>query len=212
MVLNMDVQAGATRLNRSAASIHLAPPTLLARVAEVLLADPSASLADVARAAGVGRTTLHNHYATRHDLLLAVGHHALDRCGRAVQTAVDDAPTGDPMAALRGVIAGLVPIGAQLSFLFRQPSLDADPEIASRQQVELDRPIGRLMSEATGRRELRSDQPGWWLVSAVYALIYIAWEGVAHGALAPLSAPGLVLDTLLDGVASRSPHSHRGHR
>ncbi len=47
--------------------------SLLDVAAGVLVADPAASLAEVAKAAGIGRTTLHKQYATRDDLLCAVG-------------------------------------------------------------------------------------------------------------------------------------------
>ena len=46
---------------------------LLDVAAAVLVSDPAASLAEVAEAAGIGRTTLHKHYATRDDLVRAVG-------------------------------------------------------------------------------------------------------------------------------------------
>ena len=52
---------------------------LLDAAVEVLVADPSASLAEVAEAAGIGRTTLHKHYPTRDHLLRAVGHRSIDR-------------------------------------------------------------------------------------------------------------------------------------
>jgi hypothetical protein len=46
------------------------------------------------------------------------------------------------------------------------------------------------------------DQPEWW-TAAVYALIYIAWEGIERGALAALDAPRLAMETFLGGVGSR---------
>jgi len=52
--------------------------SLLDVAAEVLVADPSASLTQVAEAAGIGRTTLHKQYATGEDLLRAVGHRVID--------------------------------------------------------------------------------------------------------------------------------------
>jgi hypothetical protein len=57
--MNMSVQvAGIARPRRGPR------PPLLDVAAEVLVADPAASLAEVAVAAGIGRTTLHKHYAT----------------------------------------------------------------------------------------------------------------------------------------------------
>src|SRR5262245_66641957 len=63
---------------------------LLDVVAEVLVADPAASLAEVAAAAGIGRTTLHKHYATRDDLVTAVAHRAMDLWEQAVDRIADD--------------------------------------------------------------------------------------------------------------------------
>src|SRR5258705_2059677 len=96
-------------------SVHLvrgappraAKPSLLDVAAEVLVTNPSASLAEVAEAAGIGRTTLHKQYATRDDLMKAVGHRAIDLWERAVDevSAADDADGG-----LRAVVAAMVPI------------------------------------------------------------------------------------------------------
>ena len=74
MVVNMSVHVTA-RSTR---------PTLLDVAAEVLVADPSASLADVAAAASIGRTTLHKQYATRDDLLRAVAHRSIDLWSAAI--------------------------------------------------------------------------------------------------------------------------------
>lgn len=162
--------------------------TLLDTAAEVLVANPAAPLGTVAQAAGIGRTTLHNHYPTRQELLVAVAHHCLNRCGEAL----------DGATTLRPLVTALVPVGAQLAFLFRHPSLDADAELAQRIKA-LDVPVTSVVE---GTPELRSDRPSWWIVSTIYALIYVAWEGIAGGYLAPRDAPDLVLDTLLTGVGT----------
>ena len=103
-------------------------PSLLDVAAEVLVADPAASLAEVAEAAGIGRTTLHKHYPTRDDLLRAVGDRALDLWEHAVAgiTAAED-----PDGGLRAVIAAMIPIGPQLAFLWRTPAFDHITEIGA---------------------------------------------------------------------------------
>ena len=178
------------------------PASLLDRVAAAFVAHPGASLAELAAAAGVARTTLHKHYATRNDVILAVGDHVIDQCGRAVHEALAQAPA-DPIERLRRVVTALVPMGARLAFLFRQPELDTHVATANRQAAELDEPIIAVVRAARAAGQLRSDQPEWWTASAVYALIYIAWEGVERGALAPVDAPGLAMDTFLSGVGGR---------
>ncbi|HVX42949.1 MAG TPA: hypothetical protein VHC49_03660 [Mycobacteriales bacterium] len=190
----MSVHAAARELRRAGR------PSLLDVAAETLVADPAASLATVAAAAGIGRTTLHKHYATRQDLLVAVAHRALDRALAAAAVADD---TEDGALALRQLIDALVPVGAQLAFLFRQPSLDGEPEIERRMQ-ELDAPIDAAIGKARAAEVLRTDRPEWWFGSTLFALVYVAWEGVALGRLAPLDATGLVFDTLVDGLGERT--------
>src|ERR1700722_5480563 len=115
-------------------------PSLLDVAAEVLVADPAASLAEVAEAAGIGRTTLHKHYATRDDLLLAVGYRAIDLWEHAITTVTDPAPRPDaaapgPAAAaagLRALLTAMIPIGPQLAFLWRTPAFDHVPDIEER--------------------------------------------------------------------------------
>jgi AcrR family transcriptional regulator len=184
------------------------PVSLLDRVTAAFVARPAASLAELAAAAGVARTTLHKHYATRDEVIRAVGRNVIDQCGRAVAAALAADPAGqepaDPVERLRRVVTALVPAGAQLAFLFRQPELDADAGIAARQSSELDEPIVAVVREARAAGLLRSDQPEWWTASAIYALIYIAWEGVERGTLAPVDAPRLAMDTFLSGVGGGS--------
>ena len=78
--MNMRVHPTAGPILRRAAR------PLLDIAATVLVSDPAASLAEVAEAAGIGRTTLHKYYATREDLVRAVGHRAIDLWEQAVAT------------------------------------------------------------------------------------------------------------------------------
>jgi hypothetical protein len=89
--------------------------------------------------------------------------------------------------------------GALLAFFFRQPAVDEDEQLLLRQSAELDEPIIRQVRAAREAGALRSDSPEWWGGSAVYALVYVAWEGMQRGWLARLDAPELVLRTLLRG-------------
>jgi AcrR family transcriptional regulator len=61
---------------------------ILDAAAVVLVERPNATLQTIANAAGISRTTIFNRYATREDLLEALGVHALQRIG-----AVDATPT-----------------------------------------------------------------------------------------------------------------------
>lgn len=179
--------------------------SLLDVAAEVLVADPSASLAEVAEAAGIGRTTLHKHFATRDDLIRAVGLRALDLWEEAVAKVPDgDQPGADAEGAdggLRSLIAAMIPIGPQLAFLWRTPAFDHDAEFNARWHTVEDREID-VLRRARDAGILGAGVPDWWLVSALYSLIYCAAESVRAGRLAPLDAPGLVLRTFLHGIGA----------
>lgn len=169
---------------------------LLDVAAEVLVADPAASLAEVAAAAGISRTTLHKHFATRDDLLCAVGHRALDLWEQAISTV---AGSEDADGGLRAVIAAMIPIGAQLAFLWRTPSFDHVDDIEKRWERAEQRSLA-ILGRAQDRGVLAPGIPDWWLLSAFHAIIYAAAESVRAGRLAPLDAPGLALGTFLNGI------------
>jgi AcrR family transcriptional regulator len=172
-------------------------PTLLDIAAEVLVDDPAASLAEVARAAGIGRTTLHKQYATRDDLIRAVAHRALDVWEQAVSTAGE----ADPGGGLRALVTAMVPLGPQLAFLWRTPALEHVDEICVRLDVLEERQLV-LLRHARKAGILSEDAPDWWQLRILYAVVYSAAESIYDGTLAPLDAPDLAFDALLRGVGA----------
>jgi AcrR family transcriptional regulator len=182
---------------------------LLDIAAEVLVDDPAASLAEVAKAAGIGRTTLHKQYATREDLIRATAHRACDVWEQAVGTVNID----DPDGGLRALVTALVPLGPQLQFLWRTPALEHVQEIRTRLDVLEERQLA-VLRHASKLGILAADTPDWWLVRILYAVVYSAADAIFDGTLAPRDAPDIVFDTLLRGVGaavlpSRSQRSLR---
>jgi AcrR family transcriptional regulator len=169
---------------------------LLDVAAEVLVADPAASLAEVAEAAGIGRTTLHKHYATRDDLLRAVGHRAVDLWEQAL-----DQVTDGPDGGLRAIIAAMVVVGSQLGFIWRTPGLHRDQGLEERSAAAQDRTLA-VLRRACQRGVLAAGTPDWWLLRTFFSLIYMAAESVADGLLAPNDAPSLVTGTFLRGIGA----------
>ena len=173
-------------------------PSLLDVAAEVLVADPAASLAEVAAAAGIGRTTLHKQYATRDDLLCAVGHRAIDLWGQAIDGV---AGSTDPDGGLRAITAAMIPLGPQLAFLWRTPAFDHVTELDERWKAAEACVLG-VLKRAQDRGVVSGSVPDWWLMQTFYSVIYVAAESVGAGKLAPLDAPGLALRTFLHGVGA----------
>jgi AcrR family transcriptional regulator len=177
-------------------------PPLLDVVAEALVADPSASLAQVAEAAGIGRTTLHKHYATRDDLMRAVGHRAIDLWEQAVDEVTDASDgTVKPDGGLAALTAAMIQIGPQLAFLWRTPAFDHLAEMGSRGLAVESRCLA-VLKRAQQRGVLATNTPDWWLLSTFYSLVYVAFESVRSGDLAPRDAPDLVLATFKHGIGA----------
>ncbi|WP_240687312.1 TetR/AcrR family transcriptional regulator [Amycolatopsis suaedae] len=165
--------------------------------------DPTASLSTIAEAAGIGRTTLHKRYPTRHDLLFAVAKDSLEQLSAATeQSGISDPDVPIP-DALRRMVELSVPLGSRVSFLLRQPSLDSEEELMLTLQ-EMDRPVEAFVRRAQDAGVLRPDVPAWWVISTLYSILYTTWEGVAMGRLAPLDAPRLALDTILNGLGGKN--------
>jgi AcrR family transcriptional regulator len=166
--------------------------------AEVLVADPAASLAEMAEAAGIGRTTLHKQYATRDDLLRAVGHRAIDLW----EQAADQVDGGDdPDGGLGALAAAMIPIGPQLAFLWRTPLFDHDSDLEER-WLAVEERVRAVLRRARDRGVLSAGVPDWWLLQTLYSVTYVAAESVKSGKLAPLDAPGLALGTYLRGLGT----------
>jgi AcrR family transcriptional regulator len=170
--------------------------TLLDIAAEVLVADPSAALAEVALAAGIGRTTLHKQYATRDDLLRAVGHRALDLWEQAIE-GVSDGPDG----GLRALVEATIPIGPQLAFLWRTPIFDHAADIVDR-WIAVETHGLAVLRRAQERGIVSTTVPDWWLLETFYALVYVAADKVSSGHLAARDAPDLFLSTFLGGLGT----------
>ena len=197
MIVNMSVHS----LAMAAVTRRGAQPPLLDVAAEVLVADPAASLAEVAAAAGIGRTTLHKHYATRDDLLRAVGHRALELLEQALNeaTAAEHADGG-----LHALVAALIPIGPQLAFLWRTPAFDRMKDLDERWLAVEERSLA-VLRRAQELGILAADLPDWWLGQMLSSVVYVAASSVQVGRLAPLDAPGLALRTLLRGTGEPQP-------
>jgi AcrR family transcriptional regulator len=188
-------------MNVRAAGRRGSPISLLDVAVEVLVADPSASLAEVAETAGIGRTTLHKHYATRDDLMRAVGHRAIDLWEHVI--AVADRSEADD-GGLRALAEAMVPIGAHLAFLWRNPIFDRDEAIARRWRGVEPQALA-VLKRAQARGVLRRNVPDFWLLQTFYSLVYVAAESVHSGHLAPRDAPAVVVDTLVRGLGTAQP-------
>ena len=173
---------------------------LLDSAAEVLCRDSGASLAQVASAAGVSRTTLHRHFATRQDLLRALAHDALDRVAAAVDGSV--LAEGPAAEVLTAVAAAVLPLADELRFLDLGASVWNLPELIER-WYDLAEPLEAVIRKGQRDGALRADQPPAWIVDVFTSTVWAASDGIRDGRIARRDAVGLIVDTVLNGTVAR---------
>lgn len=166
----------------------------------ILSKEPGASLARIAETAGVGRATLHRHFASREELLHTLALQAIAEMDEAIETACADAPGYSD--ALRRSLAVLIPLGDRHGFLALEPVDDA-PEVISafeRQARET-----RDLVEAAKREGLFDRAvPSSWIVQAIDHLIYAGWESLRAGELTHSQASDLAWRTLTSGLGGQN--------
>ncbi|MEU9372938.1 TetR/AcrR family transcriptional regulator [Streptomyces sp. NPDC048255] len=181
---------------------------------DCFLADPQASMAAIARAAGVSRVTLYSHFPTREALLDA----ALDRAVAEAAAALDGlasqgsgspgAPDGADVPDRPGGTAGelrqLVRTSWRLldrhSAVFAAVSAALPPERLRERHERILAPVRRLVLRGQEAGELRSDLSADWLVTVVYSLVHAAAAEVQAGRMDPEDAPEVLTSTVLAAV------------
>lgn len=180
----------------------VAEPTraaVLRAAAAVLAVDSGASLAQIAAAAGVGRTTVHRAFPTRADLLTAL---AVDAVGH-VRAAIDAARLEDGPATevLERVAAQVLPLADQVRFL------DAGPEVWDLPELRdawwsISSALDALVRRGQREGDLRADVPAEVVVEAFTGMLWGIWSGIRDGRVAPATATRHLVALALGGAAT----------
>src|SRR5918996_3162575 len=166
----------------------------LGAAASVLARDRSATLADIAEAAEVGRSTLHRYFPDREGLLEAVVEDSLETLDRAVAEAALD--QGPPLEAMRRLFTAMVEVGDRILFLFGDPRVlegRQDPEPSDRPVIEL---IERGQAEGVFDRQVGAG----WIEHVLWALVYTAAEEAANGRLPRHGVTATAIRTFEHGI------------
>ncbi|MGI5164582.1 TetR/AcrR family transcriptional regulator [Spirillospora sp. CA-253888] len=159
---------------------------------------PTASLGDVAAAAGVGRTTVHRYFPERADLLKAIGAHVLEQVGEATDRArLDEGPAA---AALERVCQEYFEISRGLTLMFENPQL-VDWE-GWEEDTAADRALLDLIARGQAEGDLDPELPPEWVQQTLWALLYTAWEHVRERGASKHAALSLCLRTLRKALAA----------
>lgn len=170
--------------------------TILDAAFTVLAARPTATLAEIAKAAGVGRATLHRYFPGRDDLIEAMALMAADELEAAVNTAVADAASYTE--ALRLCLEAMIPLADRQYFLANEP-LERFPAVAAihvRQNQELANAIDAAKSEGGFDPNI----PTAWIVAAYDTVTYTAWALVRAQEATPRQAAAFAWRLLQSGL------------
>ncbi|MEO0982659.1 MAG: helix-turn-helix domain-containing protein [Pseudomonadota bacterium] len=166
----------------------------------VLGRDPSAPLSDVAERAGVGRATLHRHFASREALFHALAKTAVDEMDAAAEAACAD--TASHGEALRRTLQALIPLGDRYGFLALEP-LHSDAEIQAAFERQ-NRETAEMIDAAKREGLFDAAVPTAWITQAYDHLLYAGWESVRTGEATHAQAADLAWRTLATGLGGRT--------
>ncbi|MEV8319593.1 helix-turn-helix domain-containing protein [Streptomyces sp. NPDC059900] len=177
--------------------------TILEASERVLAANPAATMEQLAKAAGVARTTVHRRFATRDALLDELTGWAARQFADAVDAARPDA--APPLVALYQVTANVLRVKTDWSFSMNRAAEGVNPE-ADRIHAEVRTTCIRLFRRAQEAGVLRPDIDLDWTRRVYYALIHeAAKEGAeAEGGADADALATRVMDTLLRGAGDPS--------
>ncbi|MBF9133791.1 helix-turn-helix transcriptional regulator [Plantactinospora sp. S1510] len=164
----------------------------------VLSQHSAASLADVADAAGVGRTTLHRYFPERAELLTALSADVLARIdAAAVRSQLDHGPAP---AALERLCQELFELGDILMCVFSQPEL-VDTQTWE-ECSEADKALTRLVERGHAEGTLDSTLDPIWVQQVLWSLLYAAWQHTREHSVSKHRALDLCLRSLRKVVAA----------
>ena len=173
---------------------------VLRSAAALLTRKSTATMDEVAKAAGISRATLHRHFAGRDALVRALEALGIEECEAALDAArLDEGPAAE---AVHRLVREIEPAAALLAFLYTENQLfegDGQNEGWSR----IDDRIAALFRRGQGNGEFRIDLTPAWLTEALYGLLASGAWAVSEGRVAATDFTHMIVELLLGGALRR---------
>lgn len=188
---------------------------VLRSAAALLTRKSTATMDEVAKAAGISRATLHRHFAGRDALVRALEALGIAECEAALDAArLDDGPASD---AVRRLVAGIESAAGLLAFLYTENQLfEGEEQHAG--WTRIDDRISALFRRGQLGGEFRIDLTPAWLTEALFGLLASGVWMVQSGKGAPRDFSGMVVELLLGGALRHpalprdpTPHDPAAH-
>ncbi|MFJ5262845.1 TetR/AcrR family transcriptional regulator [Streptomyces sp. NPDC088387] len=173
---------------------------VLRSAAALLTHKSTATMDEVAKAAGISRATLHRQFAGRDALVRALEALGIAECEGALDRArLDDGTASD---AVRRLVREVEPSAGLLAFLYTENQL-FEGEERNAGWERLDARMSALFRRGQDSGEFRIDLTPAWLTEALYGLFGAAAWAVLDGRVAAKDFQFMIVELLLGGALRR---------
>ena len=196
---NTKIDASAPKRRRADAERNISAITNAAL--EALASDPDASMAEIARRAGVVRATIYMHFPTRESLLDAVMEQATSQVAEAIRSA--EPGRGEPAEALERV---LLATWRQLSEFHNILQINMNRLSAKelrRRHLPMTTQIVPLLERGQAEGVFRSDVSAEWLIAVVRAIVHVASTELQGGRLSEADVEHTMITTSFAAIGAR---------
>ncbi|OXS31281.1 TetR family transcriptional regulator [Streptomyces sp. XY006] len=173
---------------------------VLRSAAALLTRKSTATMDEVAKAAGISRATLHRQFAGRDALVRALESLGIAECEAALDAArLDEGTASD---AVRRLVGAIEPAAGLLAFLYTENQL-FEGEEQNAGWALIDERISAVFRRGQLDGEFRIDLTPAWLTEALYGLLASGAWLVQSGKGAPKDFPHMIVELLLGGALRR---------
>ncbi len=190
-------QASARKHRRADAERSIS--SIIDAALEALASDPNASMAEIARRAGVVRATVYMHFPTRESLLDAVMEHATGLVAEAIRQAEPN--HGEPTEALERVIRATWKQLSQFHSVLGINISRLSAKELRRRHLPMTTQFIPLLERGQAEGVFRSDVSATWLIAVLRAIVHVASTELQAGRLSQAEVERTMLTTALAAVS-----------
>ena len=173
---------------------------ILEAALDALAGDPDASMAEIARRAGVVRATIYAHFPTRESLLDSVMEHAVAQVAEA--TASAEPTRGAPEEALERVLRATWQQLGRFHALLAINTARLSVEELRRRHLPVMTQFAPLIERGQKDGIFRPDVPVAWHLAVLRAIVHAASAELQSGRLTEATVEETMLTTVLAALAS----------